>query len=109
MKIFREFCGQTVKIELTEEEIEKAHYEHEDKCDLEDCKTCFCEVYQYEPWLKALLDSGDKFAQILEQMRILYRKYMDKYDESWWQAGHDAAKHPLVVEMIYEFKKGESK
>ena len=109
MKITREINGQMVEIELTEQEVENAHYEHVDKCDLEDCETVFKEVYEHETWLNRLLKSGEPFKLILNQMRVFYQREKYHYDVDWWDAAASAARHRTVVEMIEKFKKGEPK
>ena len=109
MKIIREILGQQIEIELTEQEIEDAHYEQARKFDLEDCENVFKEVYRNESWLNRILESEETIKPILEQMRIFYRRDMDKYDVPWFEAAHHAAKHRTVVEMIEKFKRGESK
>ena len=107
MKIKREILGYTIEIELTEDEIEEAHYEQVRKFDLEDCENVFKEVYRNESWLNRILEREEVIRPILEQMRIFYRRDMDKYDVPWFEAACHAARHRTVVEMIEKFKKGD--
>lgn len=96
MTIKRVINGMEVEITLTDGELWEAYREEQHNCDLSDIDNVFEDLTDDE----LIEDYGvtrDMIEELKEAMAYRYRKYRDKYDESWI-GDRDEAIHNVLME-----------